>query len=489
MSSYSPAACQSAPGAIVRCACSAAHSSLVRVSSVADIGLGRLGVRLAGRHTLRVLEDWVTVAARERPEHPAVVAPDGSLTYAELHAQADALARRLAALGAGAGGRVATTLAPSTDFAALLHAAPRIGAALVPLNTRLTGEQQREQAAAVDADVVVAQPLDGMEAALEPRRDLDPDAVHTVLFTSGTEGEPRPVELTLANLDAAAAASAAAIGVAPGDRWLCALPLFHVAGLGILVRCARNGTTAVLHDGFDAAAVAAALADDDVALVSLVPTQLRRLRAVGLVRAPRLRALLLGGGPIPPDLVEWAREAELPVRCTYGMTETASQVAVTELWQSAATPLPGVELEIAADGEILVRGPMVAPGSVAADGWLHTGDRGAIDRHGRLHVEGRIKELIATGGEKVAPAAVEAVLAAHPAVADAGVTGVPDAEWGEVVVACVVERVPVSDYELLAFCRDRLAGYQVPKRVVRVEALPRNAAGKLRRAELARRVD
>jgi O-succinylbenzoic acid--CoA ligase len=441
------------------------------------------------------VRDWIGEAARERPGHVAVEAPDGGVTYAELDERADVAARRLAALGVGEEGRVATTLPPSCEFAVLLHAAPRVGAALVPLNTRLTAEQQREQAAAVGADVVVDAPLDGMEAAVKPRRELDADTVHTVLFTSGTEGEPKAVELTAGNLDAAAAGSAAVFGTDPGDRWLCTLPLFHVAGLSILTRCARNATTAVLRDGFDVAVVEQALASGDVTLISLVPTQLRRLRDAGLADAPALRALLLGGGPIPPDLVDWARAAGLSVRCTYGMTETASQVAVTDDWESAATPIPGAEIAIGdeggdapagghAAGEILVRGPMVAPGALAADGWLHTGDLGRLDRHGRLHVAGRLKELIVTGGEKVAPAAVEAVLTAHPAVADAGVGGTPDPDWGEAVTAYVVERQPVSDYDLLAFCRERLAGYQVPKRVVRVSELPRNAAGKLLRNRL-----
>ncbi|MDQ4048027.1 MAG: long-chain fatty acid--CoA ligase, partial [Actinomycetota bacterium] len=158
---------------------------------------------------------------------------------------------------------------------------------------------------------------------------------------------------------------------------------------------------------------------------------------------------------------------------------------VTEQWEPAGRPVPGAELQTGADGEILVRGAMVAPAAVAADGWLHTGDRGRLDRHGRLHVEGRIGELIVTGGEKVAPPAVEAVLVAHPRIADAAVTGVPDPEWGEAVTAFVVERAPVSDYELLGFCREYLAGYQVPKRIERVDALPRSAAGKLLRARLA----
>ncbi len=430
------------------------------------------------------MEDWLTVAARERPSHAAVEAPDGALSYSELDARADEAARRLAALGVERGGRVATSLAPSTEFCALMHGAPRIGAAIVPLNTRLPHEVQHRQAAIAGADVVVDRPLDGMEAAVDLHREVDPAAVHTVLFTSGTTGAPKRVELSIGNHDASAAASARLFGSEPDDRWLCALPLFHIAGLAILTRSARAGTTAVLHDGFDAERVADLLSRGEVSLVSLVPTQLRRLREAGLRTAPGLRALLLGGGPIPPDLLEWALAAGLPVRCTYGMTETTSQVAVTGVSGSAAEPLDGVELQIADDGEIFVRGAMVSQETLSGDGWLHTGDSGRLDKDGLLHVEGRIKEMIVTGGEKVAPAVVEAVVAQHPAVADAGVTGTPDPEWGEAVTAFIVERTPVSDYDLLAFCRDRLAGYEVPKRVVRLEALPRNAGGKLLRSQL-----
>ena len=420
--------------------------------------------------------DWVTNASRERPDHPAVEAAAGSLTYAQLHAEADAAARRLAALGVGEGDRVATTLPPGLDFAVLFHAAPRIGAALVPVNTRLPEAEQRRQALLAGADAVIDTPLDGLEADPDLRRELDPAAVHTVLFTSGTTGEPKPVELTAGNQDAAAVAAWAGIGTDPGDRWLCVLPLFHIAGLAILARCARACVTAVIRPEPDL---------EGVTLVSLVATQLKRLRDAGLDGPGDLRAMLLGGGPIPPELLAWAVDAGIPARCTYGMTETCSQIVVTEPGDAAGPPLPEAEIEIAARGQILVSGPMVAPGTVSPDGRLHTGDLGWFDRHGRLHVEGRLKDVIVTGGENVAPPAVEAVLSAHPSVADAAVAGAPDPEWGEAVTAFVVERAPVSDYELLGFCRERLAGYQVPKRVIRVDALPRTAGGKLQRDRLA----
>jgi O-succinylbenzoic acid--CoA ligase len=431
------------------------------------------------------VDDWLTAAARARPGHTAVEAPDGGLSYAQLDEAAHRCARRLAALGVGERDRVATTLKPSLAFCELLHALPRLGAALVPLNTRLPSPEQRAQAEAAGALFTVDGPLDGLEASIEPRRQVDPGAVHTVLFTSGTTGPPRPVPLRVANQDAAARASAAALGSHASDRWLCPLPLFHIGGLAILVRCARAGTTAVLHDHFATRRVAAALLQGEITLASLVPTMLRRLRDARISELPRLRSLILGGGPMPPDLLDWARDRGIPVRCTYGMTETCSQVAVTDPWELAGVPVPGADLRTGSDGEILVRGEMVAREALGEDGWLHTGDRGRIDRHGRLHVEGRIGELIITGGEKVAPGAVEAVLVAHPAIADAAVAGVPDPEWGEAVTGFVVESSPVSDYELLAFCREHLAGYQVPKRIERLDRLPRNAAGKLMRAELA----
>jgi O-succinylbenzoic acid--CoA ligase len=217
-----------------------------------------------------------------------------------------------------------------------------------------------------------------------------------------------------------------------------------------------------------------------VTLASLVPTMLARLREAGLRQAPGLRAIALGGGPIPVGLLDWARDAGIPVVPVYGMTETCSQVVAG----SPGRPLREAQLEIASDGEILVRGPMVARGELGADGWLHTGDLGHLDADGLLHVDGRLKELIVTGGENVAPLEVEQALLAHPAVADAGVTGRPDPEWGEAVTAFVVLRRPAKAEELRAWCRERLEPYKAPKAVHEVAALPRGAGGKLLRDRL-----
>lgn len=461
-------------------------------------------VLATARPTIVRLEDLLSLRARTHAGSPAIAADGRLITYRQLEDEAGAVARRLTALGVDRGDRVGTTLPPGLDFAALLHAVPRLGATLVPMSPRLAAGERAAQIGEAAPRLVVEEPLAGAEAdtAGSEGRDVDPEAPWTLLFTSGTTGRPKPVLLSARNHLASAIASAWTLGVAPDDRWLCALPVFHVGGLAILVRSAVWGTTAVLHDRFDTGRVVAALGAGEVTLASFVPTMLRRLREAGLQAAPSLRAVLLGGAPLPRDLLEWAASFGLPVVGTYGMTDTASQVAATPLGAGSlpdgalppsggvlppsdgALPLPGAKVRISDGGEVLVRGPMVARGSMAGDGWLHTGDRGRIDGAGRLHVEGRLDEVIVTGGENVSAAEVEEALLAHPAVSDAGVAGVPDREWGEAVTAYVVAGAPVDATELRRHCRDRIAAFKVPKEVLVVAELPRNAAGKLRRAEL-----
>jgi O-succinylbenzoic acid--CoA ligase len=387
-------------------------------------------------------------------------------------------ARQLAGLGVGPGSRVAVALPPGLEFAALLHAMPLLGSVLVPLNTR----DPRHVPA---HDLLVESPLDGSEADIEPRSP-QPEDTWVILHTSGTTAAPKPVELTYGNFRASAAAAAANLPLSADDRWLCVLPLFHVGGLSILTRSAYAGSEAVVHERFDADAVAESLESGEATVVSLVGTMLRRLQDRGLSGAPALRAALVGGGPVPRDLLDWGRSIGLPLLLTYGMTETCSQIATAVPGDHGgyAKPLPGVELRIGPDGEILIRGPMVSRAALAADGWLHSGDRGRLDADGYVYVDGRIKDTIVTGGENVAAAEVEEALVAHPAVADAAVVGRPDPEWGEAVTAFVVVSGDASDDSIVAHCRARLAGYKVPRAIVRVDELPRTASGKLLKGSL-----
>ena len=441
------------------------------------------------------MDDPVRRHARERPDALALRADGRELTYAELDAEADWVASELCETGVGPGSPVITDLRPGVAFAALLHATPRLGAVLVPVGSNLP-TRDRERLRAIAVARLGAGRLAATGERPGPRSRLDPEAPHTLMFTSGTTGAPKPVELTYANHLASAHASAANLGVEPGERWLCALPVHHVAGLAILLRSAVYGTAAILHERFETEAVKASLESGETTLVSLVATQLRRLREAGLESAPALRAALLGGGPVPRDLLAWAAERELPVLQTYGMTETASQVATLSAAEalaagtrgSAGRALAGVELRIAGEeSEILVRGAMVSRGALAPDGWLHTGDRGTLDGDGHLWIEGRLDDRIVTGGENVVAGEVEEVLVSHRAVAEAAVVGHADPEWGQAVTAYVVtERgaPATTESELIAHCRERLAAFKVPKRIHRLFELPRTPAGKVLRRRL-----
>lgn len=407
--------------------------------------------------------------------------PQRTLSFEELARAAGKVAGALQ----NGDGPVAVALEPGEDWLIALHACLLAGKAVQPIDLRLSAAEQKVRARG--AGRVIDSPIRGDDSPAP--RPIQLGAAAAVMHTSGTTAEPKQVHLTHGNFLASALASAVMLGLDPRERWLCPMPLTHVGGLSVPIRSAIYGTTVVLHGRFDVAAVLEDLMNPErrITLVSLVPTMLSRLLASGLQKPPTLRWALLGGGPIAPALLERAAAAGVPVAPTYGMTEACSQIA-TFGW-----PLPGVDVRLESEandqaaGEILVRGPIVSPGSVAADGWLRTGDLGQLDERGRLSITGRAADTIVTGGENVSPSEVEAVLQGHPAVVDAGVWARPDAEWGERIVASVVLRSgrDVPEDDLRTFCRERLAGYKVPKEFRAVESLPRTASGKLLRRQLS----
>jgi o-succinylbenzoate---CoA ligase len=453
-----------------------------------------------------VVEGWLARAAAAAPDRTALQTPGGSWSYAELLTAARAGAGVLAERGAARGERVAIALPPGLAFAQALHACLLLGVVAVPVDLRLS---PLEQARIADGSaVLVAEPLtDGSSrrptAAAPGGHELDATAV--IIHTSGTTASPRPVELTYGNFLWSALGSAVALGLDPRERWLCALPLAHVGGLSILVRSAIYATTAVVHERFEVDRVANALREGQVTLVSLVATTLARLLDAGLSSPPGLRCALTGGGPVPGALLDRAHAAGVPVSLTYGLTESCSQVTTApvaeiaaqnpsaagggegEIDEQAGPPLFCTRVRIAAGGEILVQGPTVAPAAVSPDGWLHTGDLGSLDEHGRLRVTGRRADTIVSGGENVSPAEVEAVLEAHPQVLEAAVLGRPDDRWGEAVTAWVRARPGAQlDYaDLMAHCARALASYKVPKDYMETdEPLPRTRSGKLLRRAL-----
>ena len=445
--------------------------------------------------------DWLRQRADATPSRLAVACDGLRWSFAELDGRVDAACEGLHQRGIRPGDHVGVRAPNSAAFVLAVHALMRVGAVIVPINTRLSPSEVDFQTR--DARVALTLGEDELDRLVEaedgPRRGrhFHMDDWHSIVYTSGTTGLPKGAILTYGNHWWNATASALNLGLRQDDAWLACLPLFHVGGLAIVLRGVIYGMTVVVHPGFDAAAVNGAIDAGRVSLISVVSTMLDRMLADRHERPypTSLRCVLLGGGPAPLPLLERAARAGAPVVQTYGLTETASQVATLapedalRKLGSAGKPLMGAELRIEPDGEISVRGPSVSPGYLhqpPRGDWLHTGDLGYLDEEGYLYVLDRRDDLIVSGGENIYPAQVEAALLAHPAVVDAGAVGVPDAEWGSHVVAFVVlePAAAVTSDELVAFCRERLAGYKVPRRIEFRVALPRNATGKLLRREL-----
>lgn len=507
---------------------------------------------------------WLEGLEAQPAHREALVFGSRAWSYAELARAVQKTGQGLASIGIGAGDFVAVLAPPSPEGVVLIHALLDGGIVLLPVNTRLAEPEIVEALVATgvstlfvsDAiDVALARRvaeaagcgLDVFSAAeagpdaaaardpvpvlrreraarVEPRvadraAALRRERAALVLLTSGTSGRSKAAILTRENLIASADASALLLGSGADDRWLLCLPLFHIAGLSILVRAARVGACVVLESRFEAGRIAERLETSAISHVSLVATTLEQLLdARGRRRAPAsLRLVLVGGGPAAEGLLERALRAGYPIAPTYGLTEAASQVATRPpgSGRSSEAPqagglvsLPGVALRIVdaggrpvapgVEGEIELRGPIVMRGylgdpeataRVLRRGWLATGDVGRLDESGRLRILDRRSDLIVSGGENVYPAEIESLLVEHPDVVEAGVVGVADARYGARPLAFVVWRAG-SDRNALAlsvWCRTRLAGYKLPVGFIASEALPRNASGKLLRRELARR--
>ncbi len=430
---------------------------------------------------LRPMEAWLQRAAREHGPRIALSTPAEAgglrLTYAELFAAARRVAGGLRDAGIRRGDRVALAVG-SEQLVVALHGCLLIGAVAVPVDLRLTAAERALRTA--EAVTMIDALPDGDPVAPTPAGLEDPA---TVMFTSGTTAGPKEVVLSLDNWMGNAIGSALALGLDRHERWLCPMPLAHVGGLSIQLRSVVYGTEVLLHSRYETKAVHDALMNPEagVTLASLVPTMLARLLDAGLAQPPSLRWVLLGGAPIAPALLTRAAAAGVPVAPSYGMTEACTQIA-THGW-----PLLGTELRLGDDDEVLVRGRTVARDALAADGWLHTGDRGRMDSGGRLEIVGRLADTIVSGAENIAPAEIESALLEHPALADVAVLGRADPQWGEAVVAQYVlapgAQAP-DEADLRAHCAARLAAFKVPKRFEAVPALPRGTTGKLLRRDL-----
>jgi o-succinylbenzoate---CoA ligase len=362
---------------------------------------------------------------------------------------------------------VAIDLPGSLAFVTALRSVWDAGDAALPVDQRLAVRAREALLEAMAPAAVISSY--GRAARPGGRPVEEGDAL--VVATSGTTGTPRGVVLTHAAVTASALATSTRLGVDPScHRWLACLPLSHVGGLSVVTRALITGTPLDIHGRFDEGAVRAAAGPD--VFVSLVVTALRRLEA------DLFHTVVLGGSAAPDGL-------PANVVTTYGMSETGSGVVYD------GVPLDGVEVAFGVAGEIRVRGPMLLrayrDGWVPLDagGWLATGDAGRMAADGRLLIDGRLSELIITGGENVWPAAVEAVLRLHPCVADVAVSGRSDPEWGQRVVAWVVPGAEAPTLDgLRDLVKQHLAPWAAPKELVLTDSLPTTALGKIRRDAL-----
>ena len=449
---------------------------------------------------------------------PVVRLGDVELSRDELRKRVEAAAGGLSSFGIARGSMVSLYAPNSLSWITAYLGAIYLGATVNAINPAYRKEELRHILADASPVLVIADPA-GQELvrAVSPSTravlvdelpqgqpaapaDISPEDPALLLYTSGTTGKPKGALLDHGNMLAQARGVVEAWRWESGDRLVHALPLFHVHGLGIAFHGALVAGASVTLIPFSPEAVVAELQRDGTMFFG-VPAMYHRL-VEHLEQEPadlkHVRLFVAGSAPLPPALFERAAQAlGQRVLERYGITEGGIVVSNPydgpRLPGRVGYPLPGVEVRLGEQSEVLVRGGQVFSGywhndaathEVLVDGWLHTGDVGEIDQDGTLAIRGRIKELIISGGFNVYPREVELVLEQHPSVAEVAVVGMPSESWGEEVTAFVVARAPVEPEELIAFARERLATYKCPRAVHFIDRLPRNAMGKVQRSEL-----
>lgn len=388
------------------------------------------------------MSELLSAASTQFGRLPFLVQGSSQLTFAEAEESVEHRAAQLPGAGVIA-------IVPTIGFESVIEifAALRVGAAAVLVPRHWPAARVSEQLARIEPSSLS----------------------ETVIFTSGSSGEPKAVRLTHVNWRRAATASSEFYEFGPGLRWLLTLPLFHVGGLSILFRALVSGGAAVLAPQLAPEVL------DECDLASLVPSQLLKLAEM---RPPSQARLLIGGAPLAPALI--AKAAGWHIDRTYGMTETAAVIASGPPTSEWMTVFEGIEITATPDGRLQVRGEQVSPGYVGEperlpDEWFVTSDLGLVKGR-EILVSGRADRTINTGGENVDPTEIERVLSRHAGVTDVVVIGLPDEQWGEVVA--LVYSGSVSEDDLAAFVETHLGRTARPRRIRRMAEIPRNNLGK-----------
>jgi o-succinylbenzoate---CoA ligase len=465
------------------------------------------------------------------PYRVAFIFEEQEVTFSELYEKSHVVAEQLTTLGVKKEDHVGVLLKNHIEMVYILFGIQLIGGIAVCLNNRLTTSEIEWQLKDSKITLLITEEkytdiYSKLEVSMMLKHELFkqirttirvPEEINlndicSIMYTSGTTGNPKGVLHTYGNHWWSATGSALNLGINDNDRWICAVPLFHISGFSILMRGIIYGMTVLLHESFDEEKVLKEIIHNRASIISVVSTMLIRL--LDKINAPlpsTFRCALAGGGPVSKHLLEACVQKNVPVYQTYGMTETASQVVTLSPEDSlaklgsAGKPLFPVQLKIKntreteakpfESGEIFIKGPNVTIGYLnrlaetnekIQNGWLSTGDIGYLDEDGFLFVQDRRSDLIISGGENIYPAEIEGILQSHDQVLEAGVIGIEDLEWGQVPVAIVVKKVGTSltIEQLLDFSLGKLAKYKVPKKIVFIDELPRNAAKKLIRHKL-----
>ncbi len=461
------------------------------------------------------LARWIRDRARLTPDRVAIDHLGREITFAELDARAEELARSI-----GHGERVATLTGNSPEHVALFFACAKAGAILTPISWRLSpyeiayqlddaepslflSEEDYAELAGEALDLASVRPGRSLDRAVGRPRAPSADDPLLLIYTSGTTGRPKGALLTHANCFWTNLGFDLVAGLGDEDVVLQVLPQFHCGGWNVQPLLAWwKGARVVLERSFDAGRCLSLIEEKRVTTMMGVPSVYQFMAedpGFGRTDLSSLRRAVVGGAPMPLPLLETWREQGVAIVQGYGLTEAAPNVLCLPPEEAArkagyaGKPYPYVEVDLSADGELLVRGPNVFPGywrdpaateAAFRDGWLLTGDVAECDEEGFFRIKGRLKDVVVSGGENIYPAEIEEVLASHPAVVEAAVVGVPDERWGEACAAFVVLRTETGDAELIAFCRERLARFKVPKSLHVVGELPRNALGKVLKDEL-----
>ncbi|MEU1209923.1 long-chain fatty acid--CoA ligase [Nocardia sp. NPDC005825] len=492
--------------------------------------------------------DWAVQRAQRGGDRIAFVSGDRSWTYREFDDRTNRLANQLRdRFGIRRGDRIAAVVPTSVECLEILFATAKLGAIFTPINVRLTAAEIAYVLGDLGADLLFAHAAfpAAEAAAREPGARLrsivglgeeyaellataDPapvtplarrDDVAVIMYTSGTTGRPKGAMITHENLRANAAAVVAAFGLRSTDVTVTALPMFHIGGLGLytlpfIYLGARN----VIMPSFDPVAVLDAVESERATQLLLVPTMWQAVMAVPDLERYDLSSLtcaLTSGAPAPPQVLDFLARSGIPFREGFGMTECSPSVAlldseyVRDKAGSIGRPLFGIETRIVDDqdrdvpvgtvGELLVRADNVFAGywmrpqetaRALRDGWFHSGDLGFADAEGFITLVDRKKDMLISGGENVYSREVELVIAAMPGVRDVAVIGAPHEKWGETPVACIVpdSAAAPTEQDVIAFARQRLAGFKTPTRVVFLDALPTTATGKIQKNVLRDRL-